>query len=532
MTRRPECDRRLMLSFVGTELPDGVRKTLGERDVSGVTLFRSNNYRDPEQLRSLVAGVQRARSGSAPLLIAVDQEGGQLHAFGEPATMWPGNMALGAVDDVALTRRVGEAIGSELRAVGINVNYAPVADLATNPRNPATGARSFGEEPKLVARHVAAMVEGLQSVGVAATMKHFPGKGDSAVDSHHALPVIMHERDHLDQNEFLPFRSAIDAGVKLAMTGHFALPALTGSAELPCTLAVEANTRLLRREMGFEGAMITDALDMRALRQGAFQIVDIIAAINSGVDLLLLTADPEQEERATLGIELAVSRRLTDPARLAEADERVITLRRWVGTFADPSLDVVGSADHTDLAAEVARRSITVVRNDAGLLPIDPSSVARVLVVEMEPTNLTPADTTNFDRPHLREGIAGRFPTVLDPIVVPLDPTRQDIEGARHAANGADLVIIGTSAAALFPHQAELVRSIAESHDRVVVVAQRTPWDLESFDALSTYLCSWSTSRTSAQAAAAALVGAAPVTGRTPVTIGAVPEGSGIEIGR
>lgn len=519
-----------MLSFEGKELPDSVAATIGNHDVSGVTLFRAHNYDSPEQLRSLTASVQAASSSELPLLIATDQEGGQLHAFGEPATRWVGNMALGAANDENLTRDVGAALGRELRAVGVNVNYAPVADLATNPTNPATGTRSFGEDPERVARQVVAMIEGLQSSGVAATVKHFPGKGDSAVDSHHAMPLITHDRDHLESAEFLPFRAAVTAGVRLAMTGHFALPAVTGSDDLPCTLAWEANTALLRDDMGFGGPLITDALDMKALRQGAFQIIDIIAAINSGVDLLLLTADAEQEERATVGLQLAVSRRLISPARLIEADTRVFALRKWVETFETPHLEHVGSADHTELNATAAERSIVVVRNDLGLLPLATGSDSRILVVEVRPEALTPADTSQFEQPHLTEAMRSVLGGRVESIVLPMDPGAEYASVVESAASAADCVVLGTAAASLYERQAAVWNRVIDAHDNVIVVAQRTPWDLSVLPGASTYLCSWSVNKASAVAAARAIAGTAPVTGSLPISIGDIPLGFGINL--
>lgn len=520
----------LMLSFAGATVPDDVEGTIRRHDIAGVTLFRPNNYRNPEQLEALTSALQASRSGELPLLVAIDQEGGQLHAFGDPATRWAGNMALGAVDDTDLTRRVGAAMGRELRAVGVNVDYAPVADLATNPDNPATGARSFGEDPELVARHVGAMVEGLQSAGVAATMKHFPGKGDSSVDSHHAMPVIHHDRDHLETHEFLPFRAAIDAGVKVAMTGHFALPALTGSPTLPCTLAGEANTGLLRDEMGFDGVLITDALDMKALEQGALQVVDIIAAIRSGVDLLLLTADVEQQDRATGGLELALSRRLIDERRLAEARRRIHDLRRWVSGHPQPPLDVVGCPSHEQLNATLAERSITLVRNDRDLLPLSASADDAILVVETEPAILTPADTSDHERPRLGEELGRLMPQDVDRVVLSHDPDDREISTVLSRAERSDTVVIATAAATLAPGQVALVDAVGAVNDRVVVVAMRTPWDLTRFDDIDTYLCAWSVNPASARAAARAIAGLAPITGRLPVTLGRHERGSGVSI--
>jgi beta-N-acetylhexosaminidase len=517
-------DRLLMLSFKGTAVPDNVRDTLRSADIAGVTLFRPNNYIDPDQLAGLNRDLQASRSAAAPLLIAIDQEGGQLHAFGTPATMWPGNMALGAANDTDLTRRVGAAIGRELRAVGINVDYAPVADLASNPDNPATGVRAFGDDPVDVARHVAAIIQGIQSQGVAATMKHFPGKGSSAVDSHLAMPVITHDRERLDNAEFLPFVAAIAAGVKVAMTGHFALPAVTGSGDLPCTLSHDVNTGLLRDELGFTGPLITDALDMKALSQGPAQVVDVIAAIRSGVDLLLMTADAEQENRVTTGLALALSRQLISSDRLVEANSRTNDLRMWVGSFKEPPLEVVGSTDHSDLALEVARRSIVLLKDDQNLLPLATDTDGRILVIEAPPRLLTPADTSDLEMTYIAEALRDCSDARVDAMVMPTNGSMPDAIGRY------DLVVLVTDAANLDRNQAAFARTIIASHTRVIAVARRTPYDIGQFPDVGTYLCCWSINRPSAIAVAEAITGRAPISGRLPVSFEGFPLGSGLDL--
>jgi beta-N-acetylhexosaminidase len=511
-----------MLSFIGTTLPASLKATLNTSQVSGVTLFRPNNYSNPKQLRHLTQELQDARSGREPLLIAIDQEGGQLHAFGAPATMWPGNMALGAADDTDLTRRVGAAIGRELRAVGINVDYAPVADVASNPANPATGVRAFGDEPVHVSRHVAAMIRGIQSEGVAATMKHFPGKGSSEVDSHLAMPVIDHDLKRLEEVELVPFVAAVDAGVKLTMTGHFALPSVTGSDELPCTLSYAANTDLLRNQLGFDGPLISDALDMKALAQGSAQIIEVIAAVRSGVDLLLMTADSDQEERVTHGLALAVSRELITPERLTEATERVVEVQRWVEQFETPPLDVIGSAGHESLALEAARRSITVLKNDASLLPLRPSTTERILVIEAPSRILTPADTSDLETPSV--GVSLRDLTKAEVVSVEMTTTIPADLG------NYDVVIVVTDAAHLDREQASFVRSLTSAHGSVIAIARRTPYDILEYPDIDTYVCCWSINKPSAIAVAEAITGSIPTTGHLPVSVGRYPFGFGIEL--
>lgn len=526
MTDQSSLDRRLMLSFVGMTLPDDVETMLSNHDVSGVTLFRPYNCESPEQLLGLTTAIQDASESSLNLLIAIDQEGGQLHAFGAPATMWPGNMALGAANDPELTRKVAAAIGTELRAVGVNVNYAPNADLATNPDNPATGARSFGELPAIVATHVAAFIEGLQSVGVAATMKHFPGKGDSSIDSHHGLPILDHSETDLREREFVPFEAAISSGVHLAMTGHVAIPAMTSSRELPGTLSRAVNTGLLREEFGFEGVLITDALDMKSLSQGLEQVVDVIAAVRSGVDLLLMTADAEQQDRVTRGLAVAASRELIDTSTLHEADERVLRLRRWVSQFETPPMSTVGSSDHARLCLEAATASITMVKDEESLIPL--ARRASVLVVETEPTILTPADTSNYEAPYLADEIRSISEGVVTGVVVPHRPTPADVASIVEQSHTHDIVVVGTVAANLEAAQGDLVEALVAAHDSVVAVSRRTPWDVLAYEDVGTYLCVWSANALPTRATASALYGDTPITGKLPTTVGKYPVGHGL----
>ena len=284
---------RLMLAFRGATMPAWLGRRLAAAPIAGVTLFRANNVRTPAQLRALTAELQAAAGGAGlPILIAVDQEGGQLLALGDGWTPFGGPMALGAAGDPGLAERVGQAIGRELRAVGVNVDYAPCLDVASNPANPSLGIRSFGDDPAAVAELGTAWLRGLQSSGVAGTAKHFPGKGEGSVDTHLELAVVERDRPGLDAVELRPFRAAVESGVRLVMSGHFAVPAITGSRRIPSTLAPQVMTGLLRDDLGFAGVSITDALDMGALPQDATQAVDVIAALEAGADLLLATANP------------------------------------------------------------------------------------------------------------------------------------------------------------------------------------------------------------------------------------------------
>ncbi len=511
---------RLMLAFEGLEPPPRVLSWIKGRQPAGFTLFRPLNVRDTGQLRALTTTLQKtaAEAQFGPLLIAADQEGGQLVALGDQTTQFPGNMALGATRDPHLAYLVGQAQGKEMAALGVNVNYAPVCDVNTNPDNPNVGVRAFGDDPQLVSDLAKAMIAGLLSAGVATTAKHFPGNGDSASDPHYDLPLLAHDARRLEAVEFLPFQAAVQAGTKLMMTAHVGLPALTGRNDLPATLSRDIMVGLLRERMGFEGLLITDALDMKAITQGAGQIVDVIAAIRAGVDLLLLTGDPQIQERIFAGLMLAHSRGLLHDDDLLASNERLLSLRHWLSALSQPELDVLACAEHRQLANSVARRSLTLVRDRAALLPLDLGPDARIAAIMPRPADLTPADTSSFLEPGLASALRVYHPNV-DEIVIHQRPSPAEIAAIRDKISQYDLIVIGTTSAHLQPEQATLVEQLLAKDVPMITVALRTPYDLTVYPAARTHICTYSIQPVSMNALAAGLFGAIPFSGTLPITL-------------
>src|SRR5437762_6855670 len=276
----------------------------------GVTLYRALNVRSASQLRDLTDELHGVaiRARLPPPIIAIDQEGGQLNAVGD-GTQFPGNLALAATGSEQLAEAVGRAIGRELATLGITVNFAPDCDVLTNRDNPTVGVRSFGDDPALAARLAAAFVRGHQSQGVSTTAKHFPGGGDRSVDSHYALPVVHATLDRLRRVELQPFRAAIEAGCRLVMPAHLALPAIDGLADRPAMVSPHILRDLLRDELGFGGVVVSDALDMGAIDQDAL-VDEALGALRSGVDLLL--AGPGHADRADLLTSIAEGLALRD----------------------------------------------------------------------------------------------------------------------------------------------------------------------------------------------------------------------------
>jgi beta-N-acetylhexosaminidase len=518
-----------MLAFDGLELSGSVRSFLAEHDAAGFTLFRHRNVQSPDQVRNLTRRLQDAATRSElPLLVAADQEGGQLIGLGEGTTGFAGNMALGATGSPALAESVGRAIGRELRALGVNVNYAPVCDVATNPSNPSLGIRSFGDDPQAVAELVEATVRGLQAEGVAATLKHFPGKGEALVDPHHELPLLDLDLDRLDAVELVPFRAGIGAGARLVMVGHYAMPSVTEGSHLPTSLSGRVVTGLLRERMRFEGVAITDALDMHALRPGHDGVPDVVAAVQAGEDLLLCGPGGHAQDRIRAALELAADRGLLVPGVLTESRGRVSALRRWVGAFPQPDLEVVGCAEHSRLAREVAERSVTLVRDDAGLLPLRIEEGTKIAAIMPQPRDLTPADTSSTVSPSLAAALRRSHPGVEE-FVTSHPPAASEISALRDRVSDFDLLVVGTIDAFRQPEQAALVKELVATSVPTVVVALRTPWDLAAYPEAATYACTYSILPASLEALTAALRGEVPFGGRLPAAIpGMYPRGHGL----
>ena len=334
----------LLPSFPGQQVPDWILRLL-ERGLGGITLF-ADNVRDPDQLASLTARLREA----GDLLLAIDEEGGDVTRLeASTGSSFPGSLALGVVDDTALTAEVAAAIAGQLARCGVNVNLAPVADVNTNPDNPVIGVRSFGADPELVSRHVAAFVEGTQRQGVAACAKHFPGHGDTAVDSHVGLPVVGGDLEAA----LLPFRAAIAAGAQAVMTAHLVVPALDAA---PATLSARILSRLLRDELGFVGLVLTDALEMRAISAAVGIEEGAVRALAAGADALCIGHDVHGDavESILEAVVAAVGEGRLARARLEEAARRVAATAAWASAPTD-----VG-APGREVGAEAARRALHV----------------------------------------------------------------------------------------------------------------------------------------------------------------------------
>ncbi|GHI95031.1 glycoside hydrolase family 3 protein [Streptomyces olivaceus] len=345
----------LQPGFAGTTAPDWLLRRLGE-GLASVALF-GRNVTSPEQVAALTAQLRAERED---VLVAIDEEGGDVTRLEvRTGSSFPGNHALGAVDDVGLTREVAAALGRRLADSGVDFNWAPSADVNSNPDNPVIGVRAFGADTDLVARHTAAYVTGMQSAGVATCTKHFPGHGDTGIDSHHAVPLIDVDADVLAARDLVPFRAAVAAGSRAVMSAHILVPAL--DPDRPATLSRRILTELLRGELGYDGLIVTDGIEMRAIA-GTYGIERGTAlAIAAGADAICVgggLSDEDTVRRLSDALVEAVRSGELPEERLADAAERVRSLSRWT-TANRPGARPEDTADG-DVGLRAARRALRV----------------------------------------------------------------------------------------------------------------------------------------------------------------------------
>ncbi|HEY0970559.1 MAG TPA: glycoside hydrolase family 3 N-terminal domain-containing protein [Gemmatimonadales bacterium] len=500
-----------------------VRKWITEDGVGGVVMSLGS----PVEVAAKVNAMQRM--AGIPLLVASDLEPGlgrleggvftpSLMSAGT-ATVLPSNMAIGATGSAELARAAGRVTGSEARAVGIHLAFAPTVDVNNNPSNPVINVRSFGEEPEAVATLAAAFVTGVQEAGAAATAKHFPGHGDTDTDSHLALPVVRSDRARLDSVELVPFRRAIDAGVAGVMTAHIALPAV-GDPGVPATLLPGIMTGLLRDSLGFSGLTVTDALTMQGIGKGYSNAEAAVLALAAGSDILLM---PSDVPGAISAVVAAVERGEVPRERVDEAARRVLEWKVRTGAVARPivSLDslrqVVGAPEHWRTADTIAARAITLLRDRDGLVPLPGSGEVTLLTYAPE-LDVTAGRTFAAE-------LRARHPRAR---VVRLDPTTTTQELAAVASSlaaGSRLVVTthvrtieGEGRFAITPRVAAWVDSVS-ARVPTVVVAHGNPYVIRQFPRVGSYVVTYGRGDALERAAARVVTGRAPARGRSPITL-------------
>lgn len=548
MTLQQKIGQMLVYGWAGanreeeTTVNDHAREIVQQAEVGGVILLGRNVADDLAVTAATLSELQSL--SREPLLVLVDQEGGMVARFVDGVTVFPSNMALGATRDPSLAYRAAAATAEELSAIGVNHNLAPCVDVNNNPDNPIIGTRSYGESPELCAEFAAQAVRGYQEHGVIACAKHFPGHGDTAVDSHLALPSVPYPRERLNEVELVPFRAAIAAGIGSIMTTHIMFPAL--DADRPSTLSHSIITGVLRNDLGFDGVVVTDCMEMKAVADVWGTPEAAVMAIEAGVDLVLVchTRSVQQETReaiakavidgripeSRLDESVARIRSLKEQYRL---DERRAAIRGGDSTIrgdgpairSDDSailgsskdernnhlMSVLRRPEHIDTRREIARRSVTVVRDDDGVIPIAPD--ASLLVLGLHSTVEPLAEAM------------GKYASDVHALRLDGEDGEATLAKALESASRADVVVIPVCPQEPWRAridqelQMRLAKTLQRSVRRLVLVAVREPYILRQFPGVKTELCVYGYREGMLEAAAEVLFGRVEATGILPVTI-------------
>ena len=534
LSLRQKIGQMIMPRVLGDYAPEGseafeeIASRIDEQEIGGVIV----SVGTPMDIAAKLNVLQRR--SHLPLLVAADLETGAgfrmrgaVYLPGATdlggASEFPSLMALGATRDPALAYEMGRITAEEALAVGIHVPFAPVLDVNNNPENPVINTRSLGEDPELVAAMGSCLVQGIQDHGALATGKHFPGHGDTDTDSHLALPVIRVGRDRMDAVELVPFRRAIEAGMGALMTAHIALPEVTESPDLPATLSRNVLTGLLREDMGFEGLLFTDAMNMSAIDRLFSRPEAAVRAVEAGADVILMPPDPEA---AIDGVMVAVQGGRILESRIDDSARRILRAKAEMGLQRERTVNLeaihqrVGIESHVAVAQEIADRSITILRNERSLVPLAGTRTASVLSIAYRGRSDLMAGRAFDER--LRE----TYPR-LRTVSVGSETRLEEYGRLEQQAQGMDLVVVSLHINAVSteervagtPELMDFIQAISESGRPNLVVSFGNPYLLSEFPDVQSYVLAWGGSEVSEHAAAKALVGEIEIAGRTPTRI-------------
>lgn len=448
-------------------------------------------------------------NNGVPAFITVDQEGGMVTRIFDGAAMFPGNMAMAATNNVLNVYKEGAYMAQELLNLGINFNLAPVLDVNNNSKNPVIGVRSYGDDPEKVAEFGCEYIRGLQEYGVIATAKHFPGHGDTAVDSHYGLPVIPHDRQRLETVELVPFKAAIECGIEAIMTSHIKFSQLT-TDDLPATLSATILGGILRDELKFNGVIMTDCMEMKAIADNYGTAEGALQAIIAGADLVCISHSKSLQAKACDLIYEAVLNGTISEDRLNESVSRILSLK---GKYPVSQINVLSDAiieEHQVFARQMSRDSLTLMKGNSTL------QKAKTLVLSPLPISLNAADDT------LKlNSFARRLATELEADFEIFDVTlsSEQLSTFIKKATQYDQIIIGTYNVSMFPMQAELVNGLLNIAPNLLAIGLRNPYDLEFYSGVQNYIACYEYTNLAIESLVEAIKGCGRFSGVCPVKV-------------
>lgn len=520
LTLEQKIGQMIMAGFPSDSFDDHVREIIHEHHIGNIILF-SRNVGDSNQIQSLTREIQEnmMEAIGLPALISIDQEGGMVTRIFDGATLLPGSMGISATGNVDNARKVGEIMGRELKALGINMNLAPTLDVNNNPLNPVIGVRSYGEDPQQVADFGLEYIRALQGQGVVATAKHFPGHGDTQVDSHLDLPLVPHTIDRLNQVELYPFKIAIKGGADAIMTAHILFKELA-EENRPATLSYNIITKLLREELGFDKIVITDCMEMKAISEYYGTANAAVMAIDAGADLILVSHTLKTQIETVNEIKSAVLEGKISMERIDESVERILAMKQKYGIVDTTKLasgniaSKVASEEHRAIAKSISQDSITVVKDYKRLLPVKTDDI---LTISPNPALMTGVEDSSNMVDSFAKMAADRLGGEYS--VMEVDPDESYIESMAKQSEGRDLVVVGTYNANLNLGQVKLIEEIHSRNENIIVVALRNPYDILRFQYISTYICAYEYTPLSVYSLLEILSGDREPVGKLPISL-------------
>lgn len=526
--QRKKVGQLMVFGFDGITPSDEIKELIREYNVGGIILF-ARNIGTPEEILKLTTELQleaKSAGHKNPLLICIDQENGIVRRLGKGTTVFPGAMLLGATREPENAYAIGLATGKELKALGINWNLAPVVDVNNNSNNPVIGVRSYGEDPELVSTFGKAAMKGMQKAGVITALKHFPGHGDTDVDSHLDLPVISHDLDRLERIELLPFKKLIDEGADTVMTAHVYFPAIEKKKGIPATLSKNVVTGLLRESLGFEGVVSTDCMEMNAIKNTIGTAQGAVEAIKAGVDLVMVSHSHNLHKDSIEAVANAVEAGEIEVSVIDKALLRVNKLKEKYLSWNDINLDmnglrvsdVVGCIEHLKLSQDICRQGVTICYSESNILPLSNEEKNKVLVVYPTNSKIVQVEDIQYSNCSLGEIIqeihpSAQYERVSNP------PTDEEIQGILKKSTEYDTIILGTLSAASGSQQAKLAEALYKTGKPIIAVSMRSPYDIAVLPHVSAFIATYEFTYPALKMAAKAIYGLEKVTGTLPVTI-------------
>ncbi len=523
MTLEQKVAQMFLASLYGEQLTEVGRAFLQQWQPGGVIVFEYNVPAEnaPASVTALINDFQQTTidSGNLPLIIAADQEGGIIATFEAGFTAFPVPYLGAATQDSDLAYRYGQALAEELRAIGVNMDLAPVADLETNIYNPIIRRRAFGSDPQIVGAAVANVVRGMQDAGVMSVAKHFPGHGDSSQDSHTELPVVNLDRERLLNTELIPFQQAMNVDVSGVMVAHIWFPSLEPQENTPATLSYNIITGLLREEMGYEGLAITDAMDMDAIDLNYTPGESAVLAVQAGIDLIALGPHMglEGQAQAIQSVIDAVRAGTISEARIDDSVRRILSAKQRYGILDWQPLDSSTTNErlnldaHSQLIEELFAAGVTLAFDNTDLVPLS-GNIAIIY----------PGTRSQIQRE------CSVYSENVNWLSVSASPTADDIAAAQDVASRADVTVVFTNDAFYDSTQQSLVNALPP--ESTVVVALASPYDVMMFPNIGAYMLTYSPLPAGIPVVCGILFGSQPARGRLPVALSAdVPAGTGTD---